>query len=132
MPSIVPGLGRPDRSHSPPPGSPVRRLPCSRRNKLDVGVAFHASRPDSLRLRLPARRVLFRERANGDCVLYDPKKGCTVYPVRPAQCRTWPFWQSNVESPEAWERTVKECPGSGNGELIPVEEILKRVRAVKM
>src|SRR4051812_29382649 len=51
------------------------------------------------------RRTL-REKANGDCVFYDPKKGCTVYPVRPAQCRTWPFWESNVESPEAWERTT--------------------------
>src|SRR5262249_61661150 len=77
------------------------------------------------------RRTL-KERADGDCVFYDHKKGCTVYPVRPAQCRTWPFWESNVETPEAWERTTQICPGSGEGELIPAEEITRRVKLIKM
>ena len=77
-------------------------------------------------------RVTLREKANGDCVFYDRQKGCTVYPVRPAQCRTWPFWESNVETPEAWEHTTQICPGSGQGELIPVEEITRRVRTIRM
>jgi Fe-S-cluster containining protein len=77
-------------------------------------------------------KVSLREKANDDCVFWDKDRGCTVYPVRPAQCRTWPFWGSNVETPEAWERTTKICPGSGRGELIPVEEILVRVKRVKM
>jgi len=77
-------------------------------------------------------KVSLREKANDDCVFWDKDRGCTVYPVRPAQCRTWPFWGSNVETPEAWERTKRVCPGSGRGELIPVEEILRRVKAVKM
>ena len=38
------------------------------------------------------RRSL-KEKANGDCVFYDRMAGCTVYPVRPRQCRTWPFWE---------------------------------------
>lgn len=73
-----------------------------------------------------------RETANGDCVFWSSAKGCTVYPVRPAQCRTWPFWESNLATPEDWDRTVAICPGSGEGELIPVEEILKRMREVKV
>lgn len=77
------------------------------------------------------RRSL-REKANGDCVFWEHGKGCTVYAVRPRQCRTWPFWESNVESPEAWERTTQICPGSGQGELISVEEILRRVNVIKM
>lgn len=77
------------------------------------------------------RRTL-REKADGDCVFFDRKKGCTVYPVRPPQCRTWPFWESNVETPEAWERTKAVCPGSGRGELIPVEEITLRVKVIKL
>ena len=77
------------------------------------------------------RRTL-REKANGDCVFWEAGRGCTVYSLRPAQCRTWPFWESNVETPEDWERTVAVCPGSGAGELIGVDEILARVRAVKM
>ena len=73
-----------------------------------------------------------REKANGDCTFYDSKRGCTIYPVRPVQCRTWPFWESNLETPEAWDETVRVCPGSGEGELIPVEEITRRVKAIKL
>jgi Fe-S-cluster containining protein len=77
------------------------------------------------------RRSL-RERANGDCVFYDRRQGCTVYPVRPRQCRTWPFWESNVGTPEAWRRTCEFCPGSGQGELISAEEITRRLRVIRL
>ena len=77
------------------------------------------------------RRSL-RERANGDCVFYDPGEGCTVYPARPRQCRTWPFWESNVLTPESWERTCAVCPGSGRGELIPAEEITRRLKVIRL
>lgn len=81
----------------------------------------------------PARgRRSLRERANGDCVFWDHRKGCTIYPVRPPQCRTWPFWESNVATPEDWERTCRVCPGSGRGEVIPVEEISRRLKLIKM
>jgi Fe-S-cluster containining protein len=77
------------------------------------------------------RRTL-REKANGDCIFYDSRKGCTIYPVRPPQCRTWPFWESNVETAADWERTEGTCPGSGEGELIPVEEITRRLTVIRM
>ena len=77
-------------------------------------------------------KVTLREKANGDCVFFDEKRGCTVYHVRPRQCRTWPFWESNLDSPEKWEQTEAICPGSGEGELIPVEEIVKRMKVIKM
>lgn len=81
----------------------------------------------------PARgKVTLREKENGDCVFYDRDRGCTVYAVRPRQCRTWPFWESNLASPEAWQQTTEICPGSGTGELIPVDEILHRVKIIKM
>ena len=77
-------------------------------------------------------RITLRERANGDCTFWDRAKGCTIYPVRPPQCRTWPFWDSNVATPEDWERTCSVCPGSGKGEVIPVEEIGRRLKVIKM
>ena len=77
-------------------------------------------------------RITLRERANGDCTFWHKTKGCTIYPVRPPQCRTWPFWESNVETPEDWERTCRVCPGSGKGEVIPVEEISRRLKVIKM
>ncbi len=78
------------------------------------------------------RRRSLREKANGDCVFYDRQKGCTIYPVRPRQCRTWPFWESNVVTPEAWRRTCEVCPGSGQGDLIPAEEITRRLRVIRL
>lgn len=103
--------------------------------ELTALAAFLGEPEDQVRSvhtrRARGRRTL-REKANGDCVFYDRRKGCTVYSVRPIQCRTWPFWESNIESPEAWERTTQICPGSGEGELIPVEEITRRVRAIRM
>jgi Fe-S-cluster containining protein len=73
-----------------------------------------------------------REKANGDCIFYDRTRGCTIYPVRPRQCRTWPFWESNVATPEAWEQTCRICPGAGRGELISAEEITRRVQVIRL
>ncbi len=82
--------------------------------------------------KLAARGLSLREKSNGDCVFYDRQAGCTIYPVRPPQCRTWPFWESNVASPESWERTCAVCPGSGQGELIPEEEITRRLKVIRL
>ena len=73
-----------------------------------------------------------REKANGDCVFYDKEVGCTVYPVRPRQCRTWPFWVSTVTTPEAWKSTCEKCPGAGTGDLISVEEITRRLNVIRL
>ena len=73
-----------------------------------------------------------REKANGDCVFFERGVGCTVYAVRPRQCRTWPFWDSNVATPERWQHTCEICPGSGQGELIPPEEIIKRLQVIRL
>lgn len=73
-----------------------------------------------------------RERANGDCIFYDRAAGCTIYSVRPGQCRTWPFWESNIQTPQAWQHTCEICPGSGQGDLIPVEEITRRLNVIRL
>jgi Fe-S-cluster containining protein len=99
-------------------------------------IAAHLGLPlteaRALHSRTARGRRTLRERANGDCVFYDSKKGCTIYPVRPPQCRTWPFWESNVQTPEEWRKTCDLCPGSGQGDLIPIEEISRRLKAIKM
>lgn len=82
--------------------------------------------------RMTKRGRTLRDLASGDCVFYDRERGCTVYPVRPRQCRTWPFWQSTVDSEEAWQQTCQVCPGSGKGDLISAEEILARVRLIRL
>jgi Fe-S-cluster containining protein len=72
------------------------------------------------------------EQSNGDCVFYDRQQGCTIYPVRPRQCQTWPFWESNVATPQTWQRTCEICPGSGKGELISAEEITRQLRVIRL
>lgn len=71
-----------------------------------------------------------------DCVLLDresqPGKAlCRVYQARPAQCRTWPFWQRNLVSRDAWERAAAQtpCPGMGHGTFVPADSIAERLRA---
>ncbi|WP_428939032.1 YkgJ family cysteine cluster protein [Fontivita pretiosa] len=44
------------------------------------------------------------------------RRVCTVYPVRPLQCRTWPFWSENLRSPEAWNRSAQRCHGMNHGQ----------------
>src|SRR5207249_4850966 len=92
-----------------------------------AALAEHLGEPreqvEAVYTRAVGKRRSLRERLNGDCVFYDRERGCTVYAARPAQCRTWPFWESNVRSPEAWRQTCESCPGAGRGELIPAEEI---------
>ena len=64
------------------------------------------------------------ELPNGDCIFFDNRnRNCTVYEARPRQCRTWPFWDSNLRSPESWRETCSDCPGSGEGRLYSLEEI---------
>ena len=99
-------------------------------------IANHLGRPvaevRALYSRKARGRQTLREKANGDCVFFERNKGCTIYPVRPPQCRTWPFWDSNLETPEDWKKTCEQCPGSGQGELIPVEEISRRLKVIRM
>lgn len=81
--------------------------------------------------RLGIRRSLY-ERFDGDCILFDKQtRRCTVYAARPTQCRTWPFWDRNVESKETWDVTCQECPGSGTGPLVPLARITQQVVATR-
>jgi uncharacterized protein len=69
----------------------------------------------------------------GDCIFWSREtRGCTVYSARPRQCRTWPFWDSNLESPEEWARTCEHCPGSGEGPVHSLEVIEKQRKVMRL
>jgi uncharacterized protein len=73
------------------------------------------------------------ERANGDCVLLNGEtRQCQVYDARPRQCRTWPFWPSNLSSPEAWETTAERCPGCNRGRRVFLGKILAQVQMLRV
>ena len=70
---------------------------------------------------------------NGDCVFFDnDTRKCAVYQHRPRQCKTWPFWDSNLKNPQAWEETCESCPGSGQGKLYSLEQIEAQRKVMKI
>jgi len=45
------------------------------------------------------------------CLFFDEnKKRCSIYPIRPTQCRTFPFWEHYKDNKNI-EELKKECPG---------------------
>ena len=84
-------------------------------------------------VRPAGRRRSLVELPNGDCIFYDrQQRRCEVYAVRPRQCRTWPFWESNLCTPQQWHQTCRACPGSGRGRLVPLEEIVEQKAIVNV
>jgi len=45
------------------------------------------------------------------------------------QCRSWPFWKSNLRTPESWRAAAGECPGISNGPLYPLANIQEALAA---
>ena len=82
--------------------------------------------------RIGVRRSL-TERPGGDCVLLDAEtRGCTVYEDRPRQCRTWPFWNSNLKSAASWDEAAESCPGCNKGDLVPLEKIQEQAARIRI
>lgn len=71
-------------------------------------------------------QISLKEKKNHDCQYWD--QGCTVYPARPVQCISYPFWSSILESEERWKKESEFCPGIGKGPLLAEGEILKRLK----
>ena len=66
-------------------------------------------------------RLSLIEKSNYDCIFWD--NGCVVYPARPIQCSSFPFWYSNIVSQDAWNESARSCPGMGKGTLHSAEVI---------
>ena len=63
-----------------------------------------------------------REDSDGRCLFYE--EGCRIYPVRPLQCRAFPFWFDNVRNRQRWQAISRQCPGIGIGQLFDREQII--------
>ena len=88
-----------------------------------VGEADVETFEDKYVRRIGIRKSL-REYPGGDCVFFDTQtQRCAVYEARPRQCRSWPFWDSNLRTPAKWEETCRVCPGCGVGRVFELEQI---------
>ena len=81
------------------------------------------------------RFSLIEREGSNDCVFLgheaDGSRGCRIYPVRPLQCRTWPFWPSNLRDADSWSDAASRCPGINRGPLHDVAEIEAKSRATR-
>ena len=69
------------------------------------------------------QRKSLTEKPGGDCVFFIRGVGCTVYELRPKQCKTWPFWGRLVASKTDWEVAARECPGMNRGAIHDAQTI---------
>lgn len=74
-------------------------------------------------VRRVGNRYSLNEKPGGDCIFWDKTEGCTVYPARPIQCQTWPFWPENLVDRDAWDHVTSVCPGSSRGQWFSLDEI---------
>jgi Fe-S-cluster containining protein len=83
--------------------------------------------------RIGLRTTIIEHPNTKDCIFLQgigSQKTCTIYPVRPSQCRSWPFWPSNLASPNSWNKVAQKCPGINRGKLYSFEEI-ERIKSRK-
>lgn len=58
------------------------------------------------------------------CPFYEVETdGCIIHPVKPIQCRTYPFWPELVHEKSAWEQEAQHCPGIHQGRSWQPEEV---------
>ena len=73
------------------------------------------------------RYSLLERPGNFDCVFLKDQK-CQIYPVRPKQCRTFPWWVQNLTSKKAWKEASKFCEGMQNrGPIVPFTTIKEQL-----
>ena len=75
-------------------------------------------------LRLAHGAISLREDPkNYDCTFLKDNR-CTIYPVRPTQCKTFPWWKENLIDQCSWNETAQRCEGiHDDANLVSLEEI---------
>jgi len=75
--------------------------------------------------RLPDGDLVASWHGDGRCVFLNDRGECNVYPVRPVQCRTYPFWSEIVIRQQDWQRESRRCEGINRGKEVPVIRIVE-------
>lgn len=115
---------------------------CSNHGEFAYVFSTRAERKaiaERLGLSLRAFEARYTERVEGDgsrtflsrddaCIFLDPAGRCSIYELRPKQCRTFPFWPELLATEDTWARDVASfCPGAGSGTLHDAETIRARL-----
>lgn len=99
--------------------------------RLHLGQEGDAWARTQKRLVQKRERGLFVHQTDQACILLDERRRCSVYPARPLQCRTYPFWTSCFEDAESFETFRSSCPGNRHPrpKRYGLRELVARVNA---
>jgi hypothetical protein len=74
-------------------------------------------------VRVDADTTGIRLRRDGRCPFLADDKRCRIYPVRPRQCRTYPWWPELIENQRDWTGEARRCEGMNRGAIVPLSVI---------
>lgn len=77
--------------------------------------------PDHARLRIPRQ----------DSCPFLIEGGCGIHPVKPLQCRVFPFWPENIANRASWHKLRRYCPGVGVGSLVQIQTARAEAQAYR-
>jgi Fe-S-cluster containining protein len=60
---------------------------------------------------------------DGRCPFLGDDNRCRIYPVRPRQCRTYPWWPELIENQRDWTDEARRCEGMNRGTVVPLSTI---------
>ena len=84
--------------------------------------------------RVAGKYTIVEHQQTHDCIFLQPdplqegSRTCVIYSIRPAQCRTWPFWQTNLNNPDSWCRAAQRCKGINRGKVHSYDEIQSKIK----
>lgn len=65
------------------------------------------------------------------CSFLAEDNSCSIYPVRPTQCKTYPFWPHILENQETWEAERRVCEGIGRGSIVEENRVQESLCAAR-
>ena len=108
------------------------------KREVELIADFLKIMPDQFRKRylkrVGLRSTFIEQPVTKDCAFLktiDGNKRCVIYTVRPNQCRTWPFWASNLKNPNSWNEAAKKCPGINRGKIYDHQTIEQKKKQKK-
>ncbi len=71
--------------------------------------------------------LVLQSAADGACVFLQNGQ-CRIYPVRPLQCSTYPFWPEILKSRKHWNLEAERCEGINRELVVPINKIEAALR----
>lgn len=105
-------------------------------------IALSRTEADKLREHLGISEAWFRRRyiehltrdswglrmPNGQCVFLGKDGQCSIYSLRPTQCRTYPFWPELLDKEAHWQAERKYCEGINRGKAVDARYIRQQLQ----